>query len=115
MTLDDLIHYLVLRDYHLCGIREPDPNDNNVGEAALTWSVDSNVVVVVYWSASDNCFAWRLAARFLSKSNAYLTFKPLLLEQDIFVDRLFDALNAQIEHFYKWILPAHTEELCDGN
>lgn len=105
MSLDELVNYLRLRDYHLCG----DFDEQKV--AALTWSIDSNIVVVIYWSAEHNCFVWRLAARFMSACCAYIRFKPLPLEQDIWLDRMFDALNEQIDHLYKWIFPAHTEDL----
>lgn len=104
MSLDELIQYLRLRDFHLCGT-----NDEKQ-QAALSWSIDSAIVVVVFWNAESNCFAWRLASHFMSRKNCFITPKPLLLEQDIWIDRMFDALNEQIDHLYKWLFPAHTED-----
>lgn len=106
MSIDELIQYLRLRDFHFCG--------GSVGAepaAAFIWSVDSGVVVVVKWSTEHNCYMWHVASRFISKFNTYIRFKPLLLEQDIWLDRMFDALNEQIDHLYTWLFPAHTEDL----
>lgn len=104
MTLDELIQYLRLRDFKLRGQVEREQM------AYFDWSVDSNVMMVVYWSAEHDCFVWRLSDLLILPRNIIIKFKPLPLEQDIWVDRMFDALNAQIDHLYKWIFPAHSED-----
>lgn len=121
MNIYDLISYLKLRDFNLCGLTtdyaatEIDPKT-----AAFTWAVDSNIVVVINWLDDKGCFEWHVASHWLSKSKSFIVFKPLTIDQADYVDFMFDALNRQIQHWYDWVMPlkdehAHTEDFWHGN